>query len=155
MSEKKQTIENIRMIICKKSNSLWTLRENEDFIADLENKEMFLYPDIFSMAMYKPDWKLTNSDVKTLQQLLKDYQIQEWESEYIGTTENSTSNDSITPADCGTFPWTVLLVFEDNTIEKHTGSRTMVPDNFHEFYEELLAFREEKREEWRKFTESD
>ncbi|MHC5217817.1 hypothetical protein ACYSNR_14240 [Enterococcus sp. LJL128] len=148
VSEFKQSLESVKKIICTKTLSLWTREQNEDFVADLKNKEMYLYPGAIDRT--EPDWKLTDSDVKTLLQLLENYQIQDWETEYIGTAKNSPNNDSITTADGGTFPWTVLLVFEDNTIEKHTGSRTMVPDNFHEFYEELLAFREEKREEWRK-----
>ncbi|MHC5217820.1 hypothetical protein ACYSNR_14255 [Enterococcus sp. LJL128] len=142
----KKEISEIRKLIMIHSGYK-SLYDNQDFAANLTQQTMYLYPWLIGTT--EPDWELTEKDVSKIQNIIEDNNVQNWNRIYgVKPDPERTSNSEAA--------WTLILVFNDDTVEiheKYYGEDS--PKEYENFKKELLAFREEKREEWRKSTESD
>ncbi|MGC6768148.1 hypothetical protein ACYSNR_14245 [Enterococcus sp. LJL128] len=146
-SQTKKTVTDIRKIIYKESG-LYDIYTTQEFFADLKNKNMNLYP-FRNTGDIEPDWNLTEKDVTKIHNIIEDNNVLDWKKSY------GTEPDPERTSNSEAF-WTLLLVFNDDTNQihkKYYGDDS--PMEYENFIKELLAFREEKREEWRKSTESD
>ncbi|MHC5217819.1 hypothetical protein ACYSNR_14250 [Enterococcus sp. LJL128] len=146
-TQTKKTVTDIRKIVYSESGFI-DMYENQEFFADLENKNMNLYP-YRNVGDIEPDWNLTEKDVTKIHNIIEDNNILDWKKIY------GTEPDPERTSNSEAF-WTLLLVFNDDTNQihkKYYGDDS--PMEYENFIKELLAFREEKREEWRKSIESD
>ncbi|MGC6768152.1 hypothetical protein [Enterococcus sp. LJL51] len=141
-TQTKKPINELRKIVYDQSG--WhTVYNSPDFFADLKNKNMNLYP-YNNIGRIEPDWTITKKDVSKIQKIIEDNNVQNWKRIYgVKPDPERTSNSEAF--------WTLILVFDDDTIEFHEAYYDEdSPEEYENFIKELLAFREEKREEWRK-----
>ncbi|MHC5217822.1 hypothetical protein ACYSNR_14265 [Enterococcus sp. LJL128] len=141
-STEKQDLSNLSMVILFQSNGFKTRESNDDFVADIKNKNFYLYP--WEIEKTKPDWDLSTDDIEEIKTILEDCNVQEWKEKY-GEEKNPTAT-----ADRGI--WNLLLVFENSTIESHSGYSpdTDEPAELDTLHEKLMDFRDQKRQEWQK-----
>ncbi|MBL1224161.1 hypothetical protein [Enterococcus sp. BWR-S5] len=143
-SNKKKEIDEIQSLIVYESSGFKGPESNADFVVDFKSRMMYLDP--FAIENYEPDWKLEENDVLFLKGLIEKYNIQDWESKYGKRTEQ-TKEEGVATADGVGYHWMVILVDTDETISKHEGY--MTTEQFDNFHQELMDFREEQREKWR------
>lgn len=144
LSNKKQKIDEIQYLIVYESSGFKGPESNDDFVVDLKSRMMYLDP--FAIENYEPDWKLEENDVSFLKDLIERYKIQDWESKHGERTE-PTKKEGVATADGMGYHWMVLLVNKNETISKYEGY--MLTEQFDNFHQELMDFREKQREKWR------
>jgi hypothetical protein len=110
---------------------------------DLGNKKMYLHPKVQTVGIAEPDGTLSEDDIAEIIAILEENNVQEWKDSYQDAAENASYEDG--------YSWTLILEYEDRTVEWHTGSgpskQDVVPDEFDQFTADLIAFQARKAEE--------
>ncbi|MGC6768150.1 hypothetical protein [Enterococcus sp. LJL51] len=138
----KQNLANLSMVIMIQPALIKTREYNGDFVADIQNKDFYLYP--WQVERFEPDSNLSTNDIEEIRTILEDCNVQNWKERY------GEATDPTTTADIGV--WYLYLVFNDNTIESHSGYSpdTDEPAELDTLHEKLMDFRDQKRQEWQK-----
>lgn len=146
LSDKKQPIDDVQLLIVYESAAIYGPELNDDFVVDLHSKMMYLDP--YAIDSYEPDWKLEKKDIKILKKLIQEFDIQNWEDMYGTPPKPLTEGEKMTSSACNDpYYWNVLLVYKDETISKSEGYIQM--EQYDRFHQALMDFRDEQREKWR------
>ncbi|SDZ53196.1 hypothetical protein SAMN05421736_11612 [Evansella caseinilytica] len=121
----------------------WTFDDPYEAIAiDIENNEIYVNPIISARGLRAQDGIVQISNTEKIIDILNKHNVQEWKRNY-------TFEDPETYQDG--YSWSLLLQFEDGTVEKHWGDGTnkkkLTPDNFDDFAKELNEFVKERLED--------
>jgi hypothetical protein len=105
-------------------------------VIDIGNRTMYSNAAEVAVGITEPDIALTDADITQLLDILVKYDVQSWDEHY-STAETNYADG---------FGWTLMLEYDDQTVEMHYGSaphkEDCIPDNYDAFLEELLAFRD-------------
>lgn len=106
---------------------------------DVENDEIYRNPIISRRGLRAQDGVTTVENSNEVQDILKKYEVQDWESDY--TFEDAESYED-------GYSWRLWLQFEDGTVERYSGKGTdkekLTPENFDDFAQELYQFQQDK-----------
>lgn len=106
---------------------------------DVENDEIYRNPIISRRGLRAQDGVTTVENSNELQDILKKYEVQDWESDY--TFGDAESYEDV-------YSWRLWLQFEDGTVERYSGKGTdkekLTPENFDDFAQELYRFQQDK-----------
>jgi len=104
---------------------------------DIKNKEIYIDPRFSTNGLHKSRGTVLFDEKETLVNILEKYSVQDWKGNY--TTESPDSYNH-------GYGWSLLLQFEDGTIETHGGQGTtdaIFPKEFDGFVKELYQLAKE------------
>ncbi|UTR15529.1 hypothetical protein MM221_02770 [Salipaludibacillus sp. LMS25] len=111
----------------------------EPIAINIKSNEIYVNPSLSLHSFSSYEETIHISEAETVLDILEKYNVQEWERNY-------TFEDPDTYEDG--YSWSLLLQFEDGTVEKHSGTGTdsddITPDNFDDFAKELNDFVNER-----------
>ncbi len=109
----------------------------EEIIAiDIENKELYVDYEITQIDYEEPTCMLEDNDIEELLDIIKKYEIQEWDYEYCFEEENNMQYRA----------WIIYIENQDRTVEKHIGITNtfncegVKPTNYDEFKTAIIEF---------------
>lgn len=106
---------------------------------DVEHDEVYQNPIISRRGLRAQDGVITIENSNDVQDILRKYEVQDWESDY--TAEDAESYED-------GYSWRLWLQFDDGTVERYSGKgaekKKVTPENFDDFAQALYQFYKDK-----------
>ncbi len=136
-STEQQDIDKIVKILFYESNNM---QYKNTIAIDIGNQAMYLNPQVPTLGLVNADYKMTEDDVKEVQNIIIKYDIQSWKEDY-SDNKNSNNEDG--------YGWVLYLEYADRTVERHFGTgmyrKDVIPENFDAFIKEITNFVDNKK----------
>lgn len=134
-AEKKQPLNKV----IKLYFSVGSIAENIEVAVDLGNGEIYKNPVLSTLGVDTFEDPVKAEDLNEIIAILEKYNVQDWKKDYTFENPNSYLDG---------YSWSLMLQYEDGTVEKHRGQGTkkgkITPENFDGFLMELKKFVDER-----------
>ena len=138
-SETLQSIEKITKLLFSIPYKMDAESGSKVIAIDIENKEVYYDVDTGKIHRIDPTITLSDDDVTELLELVKKYNILDWKEDY-----SIQNGDDILD---GT-GWTLIIEYQDRTIQTHGGYgvylKDIIPENYDETISEFETFIESR-----------